>query len=85
MEVYRRALGFIRTANSVREDIVSRRVGLADELDRAAVSVTLNIAEGAGEFAKREKTHPPERAFGLTTPTWRIDTTLYRIRNRFRA
>jgi four helix bundle protein len=55
MEVYRRALVFVRTANAVRESVVSRRAGLADQLDRAAVSITLNIAEGAGEFAKREK------------------------------
>jgi four helix bundle protein len=55
MEVYGRSLSFVRTANSVREEVVSRRAALADQLDRAAVSITLNIAEGAGEFAKREK------------------------------
>jgi four helix bundle protein len=55
MEVYRRSLEFVRTANSVRGEVVSRRAALADQLDRAAVSITLNIAEGAGEFAKREK------------------------------
>ena len=55
MEVYRVALGFVRSANVLRGTIGVGRSALADQLDRASVSIALNIAEGAGEFARREK------------------------------
>jgi four helix bundle protein len=55
MEVYRLAIAFVRTANGIRPALLAGRSALADQLDRAAVSIALNIAEGAGEFARREK------------------------------
>lgn len=55
MEVYRQALAFVRCASSIRRELGVGRGALADQLDRASVSIALNIAEGAGEFAKREK------------------------------
>lgn len=42
-------------AASIRRGLVPGHAALADQLDRAAVSVALNIAEGAGEFARKEK------------------------------
>jgi four helix bundle protein len=55
MDVYRLALRFISGANVVTQSPVPGRAALADQLDRAAVSIALNITEGAGEFSKREK------------------------------
>ena len=42
-------------ANDVVEQLPRGRGYLADQLQRAATSVVLNIAEGAGEFAPKEK------------------------------
>lgn len=55
LEVYQRGLDFVMAANAIRESLPAGRHALADQLDRAAVSIPLNIAEGAGEFASREK------------------------------
>jgi four helix bundle protein len=55
LQVYHRALDFVVAANTIRRCLPSGRSTIADQLDRAAVSIPLNIAEGAGEFAGREK------------------------------
>ena len=55
MEVYRAALRFVRSASVIRSGLGAGRNALADQLDRASVSIALNIAEGAGEVARREK------------------------------
>lgn len=55
LEVYRRALDLVVAADRIRKNLPGGRGALADQLDRAAVSIALNIAEGAGEFAPREK------------------------------
>lgn len=55
MEVYRVALAFVRSASAIRSGLAAGRSALADQLDRASISIPLNIAEGAGELARREK------------------------------
>ena len=55
MPAYRLALAFVGTANEVRSRFIPGHASLADQLDRASASIVLNIAEGAGEFARREK------------------------------
>ena len=55
LEVYKRTLDFVVAADAIRKELPAGHRALADQLDRAAVSIALNIAEGAGEFAPREK------------------------------
>ncbi len=55
MKVYQIALEFLQSAASIRRSFPAGRRALADQLDRASLSIALNIAEGAGEFAQKEK------------------------------
>lgn len=50
LDVYRAALDFTVAANDIAQALPRGRGYLVDQLQRAATSVVLNIAEGAGEF-----------------------------------
>ena len=54
-DVYRVAIKFIGTASTITEVLPQGRAYIAEQLNRAALSISLNIAEGAGEFSKNEK------------------------------
>ena len=51
LDVYHAAIDFFAIANQVIEELPKGRSKLADQLSRAALSVSANIAEGAGEFS----------------------------------
>lgn len=55
LEVYRHALSFARLSARLARAFPSGYSGLADQLRRAAASICLNIAEGAGEVSGPEK------------------------------
>lgn len=55
LDVYHRALDLLDLVDQVHEVMPPGRAHLKDQLDRAATSVVLNTAEGAGEFSKDEK------------------------------
>jgi four helix bundle protein len=56
MEAYRQAVDFLVIADRIAATLPKGRRYIKDQLLRAALSITNNIAEGAGEFAVDEKT-----------------------------
>ena len=55
LNVYRVAIEFVLLADEMIEHLPRGRAYLSDQLQRAALSIPLNIAEGAGEYAIDEK------------------------------
>ena len=55
LTVYQIAIEFVVLADEVIEHLPRGRAYLGDQLQRAALSISLNIAEGAGEYAVDEK------------------------------
>ena|ERR1041384_624022 len=55
LAAYNEALQFAFAAHQLSRRLPKGEADMGDQLRRAATSVTLNLAEGAGEFAKRDK------------------------------
>lgn len=54
LNVYQRSLDFVRFADSLLETI-PKRLASHDQLERAATSIPLNIAEGDGKFTAADR------------------------------
>ena len=61
------AIEFVAKANNIIERLPRGRGYLADQLQRAALSIVLNIAEGAGKFSPPDKAVFYTRARGSAT------------------
>jgi len=55
LDVYKAAIEFLILADAVAAALPRGRAYIADQLRRAASSISFNIAEGVGEFAPEEK------------------------------
>jgi len=55
LDVYGVALDFVVSADAIAQCASRGHGDLADQLRRASTSILLNLAEGAGEYASREK------------------------------
>jgi four helix bundle protein len=67
LDVYQLAIDFVARASDIVENLPRGRGYLADQLQRAALSIVLNIAEGAGKFSPKDKAAFYLRARGSTT------------------
>ena len=55
LDVYKLAVNFSHRVNQFCKSSLKGRSFLADQLRRAALSISLNIAEGSGRWHKRDK------------------------------
>ena len=55
LDVYQAAIKFVGLADGIVKGLPRGRSYLADEIRRAAASIPLNIAEGAGEYSRKDK------------------------------
>jgi four helix bundle protein len=54
LEVYQQTIGFVAWLSAILQAVV--RVGdVKDQLDRASTSIALNIAEGNGKYAMKDR------------------------------
>ena len=57
LDVYQCALDLLEQLDDLVSGLPAGRAHLKDQLDRAATSIVLNIAEGAGEFLFDRRGH----------------------------
>ncbi len=55
LDVYQAAIEYVALADSIIEKLPRGRAYLADQMHRAATSIPLNVAEGAGEYSRKDK------------------------------
>jgi four helix bundle protein len=55
LDVYHRSLTLLDACDQVVSELPQGRAHLRDQMDRAVCSIVANIAEGAGEFSRKEK------------------------------
>jgi len=79
LDVYQVSVEFVMLSDKVIENLPRGRSYLADQLQRASTSVSLNIAEGAGEYAINEKSRFYRMAKRSATECASIFDILHRL------
>jgi four helix bundle protein len=77
LEVYRVILEFIKLAAEIIKHVPRGQGHLSDQLRRASTSMAFNTAEGAGEFAKKEKARFYRMALRSSTESASIIDVIY--------
>ena len=80
LDVYQLALDFLALADDMIERLPRGRGYLADQFARAATSIVLNTAEGAGKFSPGDKRRYYLIAAGSTTESAAIVDVCLRLK-----
>ena len=82
LDMYKAAIEFLALADTIAGALPRGRAYLVDQLRRAATSISLNIAEGAGEFAPADKARFYRMARRSATEAQRSSMRLAYCRSR---
>jgi four helix bundle protein len=80
LDVYQLGIEFVAKANDFIERLPRGRGYLADQLQRAALSVVLNVAEGAGKFSPQDKSQFYTRARGSATESAAVLDVCFKLK-----
>jgi four helix bundle protein len=80
LEVYQLGIEFVASANDFIERLPRGRGYLADQLQRAALSIVLNTAEGARKFSPQDKSQFYTRARGSATESAAVLDVCFKLR-----
>lgn len=80
LDVYQLSIEFVAKANDFVERLPRGRGYLADQLQRAALSIVLNIAEGAGKFSPQDKSSFYTRARGSATESAAVLDVCFKLK-----
>lgn len=80
LEVYQLGIEFVASANDFIERLPRGRGYLADQLQRAALSIVLNTAEGAGKFSPQDKSQFYTRARGSATESAAVLDVCFKLK-----
>jgi hypothetical protein len=72
LAVYQKALDFADRVIQVTDDFPRGYSFLADQLNRAALSISANLAEGNGRFTKADRKHFIIAATAVLTASMRV-------------
>ena len=79
LDVYQLALDFLVVVDDIVEHLPRGRSHLADQFTRAATSIVLNLAGGAGKFSRADKRRCYLTAAGSATESAAICDVLLRL------
>lgn len=80
MEVYKKSLAALDVSVAIAEEVPRGHRHFSDQLKRASSSVSLNIAEGVGEFKPQEKARFYRMALRSASESCSIVQILHRLK-----
>jgi len=79
LDVYRRSIEFLALSARIGQAVPRGSLNPLEQLKRAALSIPLNIAEGAGEQGAQDRTRYYGSSFTSTFTSMPVDLEMYKL------